>query len=825
MLKKTLFMLYIATLAVMAAATFVKPEHDTDLVATQIYGSRWFALLWTALAVAGIAYFVGRRVRRLSVVVLHTSFVVILLGALLTHTLSEQGTIHLRIGETLHAYTVSTDDGAATTHRLPFSLTLTAFDIIYHEGTTSAADYVSVFTVNRDGHETTEQVSMNKIFTCRSVRFCQMSYDDDMRGSRLSVNYDPYGIPVTYTGYALLFVSLVWMLVDPKGGFRRTLRALNDSGRGTAARLLTIAVLAGASLPALARSSSPESRPHTLSETTAERFGKLYVMYNGRICPVQTLAVDFTKKLYGRSSYKGYSAEQVLAGFILWPQDWMKEPIIKLKSGPLRDRLQLPEYASVASFFNRDMGGYILGSYVDEYYKGADDKLHRRAADIDDRLLLVMNARRGALLKIFPYRPPQTTTSDSLGDNTQPARRTLTTWYAPGDKLPETMEAERKLYIRNVLYVLRDMVRDNNTQTADELINKMRKYQLTYGGTSLPSPTAVKAERLYNAVPFTTILFIVNLTLGLLSLPIVIWCRRRMYEGDGNDRKSRRRDAILGSAFIALHSAAAVSFLALSLCLALRWIISGTVPMTNGYETMLLTAWLVMLLTVAACRRLPLLLGFGLMMSGFFLLVSHINRMDPQITHIMPVLSSPLLSVHVSLVMMSFALLSLTFICSITALGLHVVRRCRGTSTARPTSHSVDDRSLQLPSGPFLDPVVVKRHRGTSTVGPTSHTVDDHSLQLISRLFLYPAVALLGAGIFIGAVWANMSWGTYWSWDPKEVWALITLMVYAVAVHTQSVPALQRPGVFHIFMALAFLTVVMTYFGVNYILGGMHSYA
>ena len=96
---------------------------------------------------------------------------------------------------------------------------------------------------------------------------------------------------------------------------------------------------------------------------------------------------------------------------------------------------------------------------------------------------------------------------------------------------------------------------------------------------------------------------------------------------------------------------------------------------------------------------------------------------------------------------------------------------------------------------------------------------------MLSRIFLYPALTTMGLGIFIGAIWANISWGNYWSWDPKETWALITFMVYAVVVHTQSLPVFRRPVVYHVYMVLAFLTILMTYFGVNYVLGGMHSYA
>ena len=231
-----------------------------------------------------------------------------------------------------------------------------------------------------------------------------------------------------------------------------------------------------------------------------------------------------------------------------------------------------------------------------------------------------------------------------------------------------------------------------------------------------------------------------------------------------------------------------LSFAALTYCEYLRWTISGTVPMTNGYETMLFVAWLVQIVALVLGRRFRIMLTFGFLMSGFFLLVSHISQMDPQITHTMPVLNSPLLSVHVSIIMLGFALLSLTFVCALTA-------------------------------------IVISIYNARQRNGVAPHSDSITALHHLSLLFLYPALTTLGIGIFVGAIWANVSWGEYWGWDPKEVWALITFMVYAVPLHSNSLPMMRRPLAYHVFMAVAFLTIIMTYFGVNYLLGGMHSYA
>ena len=268
-----------------------------------------------------------------------------------------------------------------------------------------------------------------------------------------------------------------------------------------------------------------------------------------------------------------------------------------------------------------------------------------------------------------------------------------------------------------------------------------------------------------------------NLTLGFLTLFFFLYLSSTKEES--NNRKRMHRVLFTASLLLV------VSFLALTFCLILRGIISGSIPMTNGYETMILMAWLVMLLSLVAARRAPIALTFGFLLSGFFLLVSHLSQMDPNVSHVMPVLASPLLTIHVSIIMTAYALLSLTFICGISAVITQVL----------------------LASKPE------KRNQLTT------------NYQLLSLTFLYPTLTCLGFGIFIGAIWANISWGTYLSWDPKETWALITFMVYGVAVHDRSLSWLRRPMAYHCYIILAFLTLLMTYFGVNYFLGGMHSYA
>ena len=686
MIKKTVIILYVAVLIVLGAATFFEQSEGRSYALAHLYGAWWFSVLWAMLAAFGIAWIVQKRVRRWFAWLLHGSLVLILAGALLTHLFSIQGVIHLRQGEATNQYYISVTETAMKAQTLPFQIRLDKFDIVFHDGTEAVADYISHVTVTVDGRETKGVVSMNHIFSYRGYRLYQNSYDDDLSGSLLSVNHDPWGIAVTYTGYALLFLSLIWMLIDPKGTFRQLLRS-HWLKQGVMAVLMLIG------------SSTQLQALPTLPAETAEAFGQLHILYNDRICPLQTFAIDFTKKLYGKAHYEEYTAEQVLAGFIFWGDEWAGAPIVKVKGSALRQHLHIDKYATVNTFFSDTEDGYRIGSYVQEYYNGRHDALRKQALEADDKLMLVMNLRSGTLLKLFPH-----------------THEGKTLWASPSEKLPSTVTTEDAVFISSAFNRLYQ-----DTQSADfshfgKVVSELKQFQAEKSGTSLPCAMKDRAEYLYNKVSFATILFMVNLAMGFFSLFLLIFQTTRRRTG------SRRK---IQSAIHLCDGIMVLSFLALTFCIALRWIIKGTLPMSNGYETMLAVAWFVMAVTLLVRLRMrhmathltTLIIMAGYLSSGFFLLVSHINQMDPQITHMMPVLNSPLLSLHVSVIMLSYALLSLTFVCGIFGL---VMRR-----EAEP-------------------------------------------LAVLSRIMLYPSLAMMGIGIFTGAIWANVSWGQYWSWEFKR---------------------------------------------------------
>lgn len=713
--KKITFTLYAIVILVMVIATFAEKNAGTPFVHSHIYGSWWFCMLWGVMMLSAIVYFICRKVRRPSVILLHSSFIIILIGALLTHLTSWQGKIHLRRSMPVSMYASEEADGTSI-HELPFTVTLETFTVQYHKGTEAPADFLSQFTITDHGIATKGMVSMNNIFTHRGIRFYQSSYDPDMEGCTLSINSDPWGIPVTYFGYAMLLLSMLICLFSPKNKFRTLLRKASKQNT-----LLSILILSTFSLFSCSASAS-----NTLTLSQAKDLGALCINYNDRICPIQTLALDFTRKIHGSNSYENYSAEQVLAGFILNSKEWNTEPIIYIKNKDVREHFRLAEYTSVVSFF--DAEGYRLQPVIEEYYQGRTDKFHEEVVKLDDKLVFIMQVSSFDILRVFPYKGR---------------------WYSPADCMPADIEAAHKDYIRHAFTRLSLYSDKGDEHQTSLILSELAAYQRTYGADELPSELQMKSEFLYNAIPFAKALSMLSLAFALLSLVQKRWLKK-----------------ICLSVLI-------ISALSLTLCIVLRWIVSSTIPMTNGYETMILMAWIVCLAALLLYRRFHIILTFGLMLTGFLLLVAHLGQIDPKISNLMPVLASPLLSIHVSCVIMAYALLSITFACAIYGL--------------------------------------IQKKKSDE-------------MHLLSQLMLYPGVFLLAAGIFIGAIWANVSWGRYWGWDPKEVWALITLLIYAFAMHDGSIKWMRSSRHYHIYMIISFFAILITYFGVNFFFGGMHSY-
>ena len=713
--------LYILLIVVLGIATFVESAKGSSFVMEYIYHSVPFMVLWGVLSVLMIFSLLRKKNFQVGPkILLHFSFLLILAGALTTFLTSKKGMIHLRMGKPTFQFV---EEGTRKVVDLPFTLTLDTFYIDYYPGTEAPADYVSIATSDElratSGHaeqdsslftlhsSLTHTISMNNILTHKGYRFYQSSFDGDRRGSWLSVNYDPWGTGITYAGYLLCIIAMIGLMVHPRGGFKSLLKkATSDGRRATSSPSLTLPrregrpcgtdfsslitrsslLVALIALVTTAFAQGTKKLSIVPLEEAEEKVG-MQVIYHDRVVPLNTLARDFVKKLYGKDSFSGLTPEQILLSWQRHPEEWAYVPAIKIKSAELRAALGLEgKYARMVDLFEFDkITTYRLKPYIRDFSAPTDIKpspLQKAAIETDEKVALVLMLQNGTLIRPLP----------------------------------------------------------------------------TDGSVEPLSKEELQAELLYNRIPFTKILFMFNLTMGILILAASYKLR--------TTSKSYLSLAARSSLLVAL-TFHLTGYL-------LRWYIGGRIPLSNGYETMQFLALCIMAFAFFMSRRFHPAIPFGFLLSGFALLVSYLGQMNPQITPLMPVLVSPWLSLHVSVIMMAYALFAFILLNGVWAL-------CVPREAER--------------------------------------------LMTYSRLMLYPALFLLTAGIFIGAVWANVSWGRYWGWDPKEVWALITMLVYALPLHAASLPWFRKSRFFHIYTIAAFLSVLITYFGVNFFLGGMHSYA
>lgn len=736
-LKNLILVVATAIILILITATIVESSKGTAFVRQHIYTSAWFVVLWAALAVVAAVYIVLRKNKSnisTSVLLVHASFLVILLGAFTSWNMAESGTIHLRQNET----TSTMKDEEGKTKELGFEVSLKNFNVVNYPGTDAPMDYVTMLTANTQEIK----VSMNNIGSFNGYRFIQSGYDSDMQGTTLGVYHDPWGIGITYTGYALLFISLIATIASKKTRMRHLYRkALSLQGAKAWAVTALLAVSSFAT-PANAQEMVK------IDGDIADDFGKICVLYNSRITPINTVATSFVTKLCGKPTWDGLSSNQVFAGWIFDVPYWETVKMIEIKEKKAQELLGINgKWASFDDFWD-SYNNYKLDAPLKKAYKDGDTKLQKQLRDADEKFNIIRMLYGGEMLKMFPYAGKQ--------GHMQ--------WFAPGQPLGNLKLDEKELvFIKKSMDYLAESIITGDKARAEEIAKKIYSYQHVRGKAVVPTKFRIYTETFYNKTNAQRLPVMLYLTLSLL-LAIV----STLSLNNGKQKKTRLVSSVLTWVML-IHT---------TLLLALRWFVSGHLPMSNGYETMQFMAWATLIVTLVMQKRFLPVKQFGPLLSSFALLVAMITDGNPQITQLMPVLQSPLLSVHVMVIMFSYAMFGLTALIGLQGLIAH--------------------------------------HR--------KQEEKEQQLAALSQFLLYPAVALIAIGIFIGAIWANVSWGRYWSWDSKETWALITMLIYSVPLHAD-IKWLRKAQHMHIYMLLAFLSVLMTYFGVNYFLSGMHSYA
>jgi len=724
----------IIIIIVMMVATFVDNSNGNIYATEHIYNSVWFVCLWVVLSIFSMTYIIQKKLyKRMSVMMIHLSFIIILIGALTSWLTSESGRVHIRKG--IPASTYESKDGK--TELFGFSIKLKDFKVTYYPGTDAPMDYVSTLTTDSDEIE----ISMNSIGEHNGYRFTQSSYDDDMNGSTLGVLYDPWGIGITYIGYALLFLSILFSLFCNKTRMQVFYKKAMSSQ-------VTKAAIIIAFCSSLFTSPASAQEQLKIEAKNYNDFGKICVLYNSRICPINTVATDFVTKLCGKPSWKGMTANEVFAGWVFDVPYWETVKMIEIKDKKVQELMGLRDkWASFQDFYN-EYNEYKLEKPLREAYKNGEKDLQKKLSNADEKFNIIRMLYNGEMLKVFPYKE----TSGKF------------TWIAPGESLKNIKLPEKELnFVMKSMDYLAESIITGDSKRAEEITKKIYKYQHVRGKEVMPSTFGVYCELGYNTLNTQRWAIIAYLTISLLLVFI-----STMTLTEKKERQIRIGKRIL-IGFMLLHT---------TVLLALRWFVSGHLPLSNGYETMQFMAWAVLILTIVMYKKFQAIQNFGPLLASFALLVAMITDSNPQITQLMPVLQSPLLSLHVMVIMFSYALFGLMALIGIQG--------------------------------------IIAHHR--------KMTEKEEKLSALSQFLLYPAVTLLSIGIFVGAIWANVSWGKYWGWDSKEVWALITMLIYAAPLHSD-IKWMKKPFHVHIYMLIAFLSVLMTYFGVNYFLAGMHSYA
>ena len=741
----------------MALATFIENDYGSQAARGMIYNAHWFELLFFLLAVnlSGqvVIYKLYRR-EKLTVLLFHLAFIVMIAGAAVTRYTGFEGTMHIREGETSSVVNTS----KAVT--LPFALKLNDFIIERYPGSDSPSGFKSSVVVidKKGGAGDPFVIYMNHILKYRGYRFFQSSYDEDEKGTLLSVNHDPAGMIITYTGYALLFLFIMLSIFNRKSFFRTvTSGNWNSKLRRTAVIFL---LLAGASFTSVARSQQliPDKKE-------ADKFGTVLAQdQKGRTKPLNTISYDIIRKVTGESRFNGLSAMQVFAGYSFDFEHWMNVPLIKVSDSQLKKILGLKtDYASFSDVVTLGEGGsYKLESYANRAYSkpaAQRTRFDKAVIKLDERLNICYMMGQGDFLCVFPLR-----------DSTDH-------WGTAAEAISKNLSYEDSVFVHDVMPLwiasATGKPRGGKEITTDEYIAALRNYQEENSTYTLPTDFKVRAEVFYNKAGIFEKLFPFYFSIGLILVITLI----------GGIIAGRTRGSVFIDILVVLT---ATAFLFHTFGLGLRWYISGHSPMSNGYETMIFISWVILLAGFIFGRKSLLTLAATIVLAGMTLMVGHLSFMDPEITNLVPVLKSYWLTLHVSVITGSYGFLALGAI-----LGLIVL-----------TMMLFVNSKNQVRIADTIDQLTVINYK-TLTLG------------------LY----FLTIGTFLGAIWANESWGRYWGWDPKETWSLITIVIYTLVLHSRLIPGMKNIYAFNLLSLVAFSSVLMTFFGVNYYLSGMHSYA
>ena len=749
----------------LAFATFIEKYHGTAAAKAMIYFSPVFILLQFIIVVNYIVILVKNQYikrKKWALIMVHTSFVVILLGALVTHLFGKEGSIHIREGEKSNEMVMETSRGTIT-EKLPFELELTDFRLIRYPGSHSPSSYESDLLIHVDGEVREAKVFMNNIVDIKGYRFFQASYDNDEKGTILSVNQDVAGRNITYCGYFFLLMGFIMSFVLKNSRFRQLMVQLREVRKEAKIAILVLLLLSPISSFAQpmmdGESMSQAVQKNAVPTEHAAFFGSIPIQWNGRIAPINTFSSEILRKLHKEEKIGNLNSDQFLLGVLAMPQMWMHVPFIEISNKEIEHYYRFPgEQCAYNNVFD-ESGGYKLMPELEKVYAKPPSERNSFDKDLiklDERINIFHQLVHNQLINIFP-KP------DDAGHR----------WYAAGDDL-STFPHEDSLFVTRIydwyMSEVNESLRSGDWGKPNELVGMIKAYQLKRDSPEHIRPNKIKAELSYNKWNLFNRCKKGYLIAGGLLL---VFAFVNLFE--------RKKWADIAIKIFTGIIVLVFAFHAFGM--GMRWYISGYAPWSNSYETMVYVGWATVLAGLIFGRKSALTMALATLFGGIILFVSGLNWMDPQIGTLVPVLKSPWLMFHVAIIVAAYGFFGIGLLLGLT--------------------------NLSLMSFAPKKPLVALRIK---------------ELTIINNMSLLVGMALMCIGTFIGAVWANESWGRYWGWDPKETWALITIVVYAIVTHLHLIKKVDNVWVFNLSSVLAFASVLMTFLGVNYLLSGMHSY-
>jgi len=670
---------------------------------------------------------------------------------------------------------------------LPFEVKLNDFIAERYPGTeksySSFESKVTVLDAKDDDFDF--HIYMNNILDHRGYKFFQASFDPDEKGTILSVNHDYWGTWFTYLGYYLLYFGLMAILLSKHARMESLRRQLDKiKKKKSKLAMLVLFLMSFNGFAQTTHGSDHENvRPSTVqldsilklnitSVSEADRFGHLVIQdSDGRMKPINTYASELLRKLSKKDVYKEFDANQVFLSMQESPQLWYNVPIIFLKAkkaDTIRTILGLEKkakYAALVDFLDPNLN-YKLAPYLDDAYNTqVPTAIQKIFTETDQRVSLLFNTLEGSAMRLFPIPGHENNKWVSSKEFREGAYTLQDSLYGNFIKTG---------FMAYMATLQKDKVLKTDFSKSQQLLDAIKKTQVKYGGETMISEDKIATEILYNRYDIFKKLFEYYMYASSLMFLLLIF---QIFK----DRSKIIHYSVKSFKFLiwicfGLHTAGLIA----------RWYISGHAPWSDAYESMIYVAWATMAFGVMLGKKSDLTFASTGFVTAMILMIAHWNWMDPSIGNLQPVLDSYWLMIHVAIIVGSYGPLTLGMILGVITLLLMIL---------------------------------------TTSTNKKKMALNIKELTIINEMSLTVGLVMLTIGNFLGGMWANESWGRYWGWDPKETWALISIMIYAFVIHMRLIPGLRSRFGFSVASVVAFGSIMMTYFGVNFYLAGLHSYA